>query len=188
MNGKTWVMLGVAFALLLALAWQYGWLERETPQIAELKTLAAQPPTQERGEAVRDAIRQQVEAIPSDEGRRNYFEAAAPILIPMFAMQFETQYDAFMKMSSEEQRRELDKRIDEMEKRRSGGPAEAARPGGNRSPMDPKRADEMQKKFTAYTTPQQRAKFEDGIRRFNERREQRGLEPMPLPGRGGRPF
>ena len=44
----------------------------------------------------------------------------------------------------------------------------------------------MKNKMIAYTTPQQRAKFEDGMRRFNERRKERGLEPLPSFGRGGR--
>lgn len=189
MNSKSWSLAGIVVALLLALAWQRGWFEREAPEIAELREIAAQPPTKEKEQAVRNTVREQMQAIPTDEGRRNYFETAAPILIPMMAMQFEANYDQFMKMSAEEQRKELDKRIDEMEARRkSGQPQGPPRPadGGNRPPMDPKRADEMQKKMIAYTTPQQRAKFEDGMRRFNERRKERGLEPLPPFGRGGR--
>ena len=83
MNGKSWALGSIALALLLALAWQRGWFEREAPELAELKEIAAQPPTKERDQAVRSTIREQMEAIPSDEGRRNYFEMAAPVLIPM---------------------------------------------------------------------------------------------------------
>jgi hypothetical protein len=37
-----------------------------------------------------------------------------------------------------------------------------------------------------YTTPEQRAKFENGIQMFNDRRKERGLPPVGPPG--GRPF
>lgn len=192
MNGKHLALGSVVVALLLALAWQRGWFEREAPEIAELKAIAAQPPTKEKEQAVRNTIREQMQAIPSDEGRRSYFESAAPVLIPMMAMQFEANYDQFMKMSAAEQRKELDKRIDEMEARRkSGQPQGPPRPaggGGDRPPMDPKQIDKFQKTLIAHTTPQQRAKFEDGMRRFNDRRKERGLDPLPPFGRGGRPF
>lgn len=189
MNGKSWTLGGVVLVLLLTLAWQRGWFEREAPEIAELKAIAAQPATEERGKAVRETIREQMQAIPTDEGRRSYFESAAPVLIPLMAMQFEAQYDQFMKLSPEEQRKELDKRIDEMEARMKSRPAPGASPAGagggeRRPPMDPKRADEIQKKMIAHTTPQQRAKFEDGMRRVNERRKERGLDPLPPFGRG----
>jgi Spy/CpxP family protein refolding chaperone len=45
--------------------------------------------------------------------------------------------------------------------------------------------DEFRKKMLDYTTPEQRAKFENGIQIFNERRKERGLPPV---GPGGRPF
>lgn len=190
MNGKSWALGSLALVLLLTLAWQRGWLEREAPEIAELKELAAQPLDKDQEQAIRQSVRAQIQAIPTDEGRRSYFEAAAPILVPLMAMQFESQYDQFMKMSAEEQRKELDKRIDKMEARRKSGQPQGSQAAGdkNRPPMDPKQADEMQKKLIAHTTPQQRAKFEDVMRRFNDRRKERGLEPLPTFGPGGRPF
>jgi Spy/CpxP family protein refolding chaperone len=50
--------------------------------------------------------------------------------------------------------------------------------------MDPKRAEAMRKKMLDWTTPEQRAKFEHGMELMNERREQRGLPPMPARGGG----
>ena len=35
-----------------------------------------------------------------------------------------------------------------------------------------------------WTTPDQRAKFENGIRLMNDRMQQRGFDPLPAPGGG----
>lgn len=189
MDSKKLLLGGLTLCLLALFGWRLGWFEREAPEIAELRAIAERPAGEEQGKAVREVIQQQMKSLPNDEARQSYFESAAPVLIPMFAMQFETMYDDFMKKSPEEQRKILDERIDEMEKRRNRPPVPNAQNAENRPgrpSMDPKRFDEFQKKLVAYTTPQQRAKFEDGMRRFNDRRVARGLEPVSPPGIGGR--
>lgn len=189
MENKKILLGAVALTLLAVVCWRLGWFDREAPELAELKAIAEKPVGEEQGKAVREVLQQQMKALPDDQARQNYFEAAAPVLIPMFAMQFEAMYDDFMKKSPEEQRKLLDERINEMESRRNRPPTANAQNAGDRSnrpQMDPKRFDEFQKKMVAYTTPQQRAKFEDGMRRFNERRVARGLEPVSPPGIGGR--
>ena len=112
-----------------------------------------------------------------------------PIFVPMMAKQFEKRYDEFMAMSPEQQRAELDKRIDEMKAR--GGPGGPGGPGGGgnggrRGPpnMDPKKAEQFRKKMLDWTTPEQRAKFENGINLMNGRLKERGMDPLP-PGPGG---
>jgi hypothetical protein len=104
------------------------------------------------------------------------------------AKAFEAQYDKFMAMSPAERTKELDKRIDEMEAQRRNGGGQGGGPPGGGGPrnVDPKKMDEFRKKMNAWTTPEQRAKFENGIRMFNDRRKERGLEPIK-PG-GGRAF
>ena len=44
--------------------------------------------------------------------------------------------------------------------------------------------DEFRKKMLAWTTPEQRAKFENGIQMFNDRRKERGLDAVDMPGGG----
>jgi hypothetical protein len=111
-----------------------------------------------------------------------------PIFVPMMARQFEKRYDEFMKLSPEEQRKELDKRIDEMKARGgAGGPGGGSgRRGGPRN-IDPKKAEQFRKKMLDWTTPEQRAKFENGIGAMNDRLKERGMDPLP-PGPGGGMF
>jgi hypothetical protein len=100
----------------------------------------------------------------------------------MLARHRATPYDQSMNRSPEEQRREPDQRIDQMESQKNkGGPP----PGGGMRNVDPAKADQFRKKMLDWTTPEQRAKFENGIRLFNQRRAQRGLPPVHSPGRGG---
>ncbi|BBO33664.1 hypothetical protein [Lacipirellula parvula] len=186
-------------ALALFVAWFYGWFDgkaySDDPQVAALEKLRDEnapkmenmPADQRRSQG--EAFRKQMEGLSPDQ-RAAFFESSMAVFVPMMARQFEKNYDEFMAKSPEEQRRELDKRIDEMEKRGGqGGPGGPGGGPGRGGPpnMDPKKMDEFRKKMLDYTTPDQRAKFEDGINRFNERRKERGLPPVG-PGPGGRPF
>jgi hypothetical protein len=195
---KRWFAGGVALVLLaLVGAWALGWLGRgdysDDPQVAELEKMRdaavarglptdGQPPRPER-----DAWRQKMQGL-TPEQQAAFWESSAPIFVPLMAKAFEARYDKFMAMSPEEQRRELDKQIDQMEagsrNRAAGDSPGGDRRGGPRN-ADPKKIDEFRKKMNAWTTPEQRAKFENGIRIFNERRKERGLQPVsPGGGRG----
>jgi len=44
--------------------------------------------------------------------------------------------------------------------------------------------EEMQKKWLAYTTPDQRAKMDNGMQMFAARMKERGLTPPPMRGAG----
>jgi hypothetical protein len=113
----------------------------------------------------------------SHEQRMAFFESSMPIFVPMMAKRFEEEYDKFVQLSPTEQRKKLDERIDEMEKRGNPGG-----PGGNRPPIDTKKMNEIAKKMLDWTTPDQRTKFENGMRLMNDRRAERGLSPLPPMG------
>lgn len=195
MNRKP--IIGVAAMLILAVmgAWAMGWFDggnySEDPAVAELERArdAAfakhEQMTDEQRRSERRALEERAKGL-TPEQRWALFESSMPLIVPLAARRFEQEYDKFMKMTPEEQRKELDKRIDEMEKR-GGAPngPPGGRGNGDRPPIDPKKADEIRKKMLDWTTPEQRAKFENGINLFNERRKARGLEPInPRPGGG----
>ncbi|MBA4107616.1 MAG: hypothetical protein C0485_17920 [Pirellula sp.] len=178
----------IAVAMLAVLvAWFYGWFEgkdySDDPQVAALEKerdanvdkLANMPEDQRRSQG--EAFRKQMEGLTPDQ-RTAFMESSMAVFVPLMAKQFEKNYDEFMAKSPEEQRRELDKRIDEMEARGGqGGPGRGGPPN-----MDPKRMDEFRKKMLDYTTPEQRAKFDSGMQMFNDRRKARGLQPVGPPG------
>lgn len=178
----------------LVWAWTLGWFSgkkySDDPQVAELQKLVAEnvpkldKMSDEQKRAGRDDFRQRMQGL-SPEQRQVVMESAMPLFVPLMAKQFETRYDEFMKKSPAEQRKDLDKEIDRMEANKGkGGPGGG--PGGGGPPnIDAKKADEFRKKMLDWTSPEQRAKFENGIRMVNERRQERGLPPMQPPGRGG---
>ena len=174
------ILYGVtALVVLIFAAWVWGWLD--TGQYsADPKVAAAERYRDEnlgKGEReFREGMRTQVEGL-SPEQRMAFFESSMPIFIPLMAKRFEEEYDKFVQLSPDEQRKKLDERINEMEKR--GGPGG---PGGNRPPMDVKKMSEIGKKMLDWTTPDQRTKFENGMRMMNERRAERGLAPLPPMG------
>lgn len=186
-------ILGVATLAVAVLlwGWNFGWYSgkqySDDPVVAELEKLRDEnvPKMDQLSEtdrrAQRDAFGERMKGL-SDEQRMAFFESSMPIFVPLMAKQFEKRYDEFTAMSPEEQRKALDKRIDEMKSR--GGPGG---PGGGRGGppnMDPKKADQFRKKMLDWTTPEQRAKFENGLNRMNDRLKERGMAPLP-PGPGG---
>jgi hypothetical protein len=192
MNNRNLTAVAALIVACLVWAWAFGWFEggkaySDDPQVAELQKQIEEnapkfqqlPRDEQRSQG--EAFRQRMEGM-TEEQRLMVMESAMAIWIPMAAKQFEQRYDQFMAMSPEEQRKELDKRIDEMEAR--GGPGGRGGGRGGRPDIDPKRADAMRKKMLDWTTPDQRAKFENGIQRLNNRRKERGLPPMPGPGGG----
>lgn len=165
----------------LLVAWYLGLFQREEQFVAELKTLAAEKPSQENRDAVRDLMRKQFDGVPQEQ-RAAMFEQLAPIFIPLMAKRFEQEYDRFMALPAAEQQKELDKRIDEMEKRRKSGQGPPG-PGGGGNGQRPSAAqiDAFRKKMLDWTTPDQRSKFENGMAMLNNRRQERGLPPLEGP-------
>lgn len=181
------VLYGITAVVIIVFgAWAWGWWDTgqysSDPQVAELEKLrdanvakGAEPSREQRQE-----MRQRMEGM-TEQQRMAFFESSMPIFVPIMAKRFEEEYDKFMKLSPEEQRKKLDERIDEMEKRGGGGPGG---PRGGRPPIDQKKASEIAKKMLDWTTPEQRAKFENGMQIMNNRREERGLQPLPPFGGG----
>ena len=188
MNNRAISAVVALVAACLIWAWAFGWFEakqyNEDPAVAELEKErdAAFAKMDQLTEAQQReqgrALRQKASGLTPDQ-RMALFESSMPIIVPMFMKRFENEYDKYMAMSPEEQRKELDKRIDEMESRAASGNG-----GGRGGPsnMDPKKVESFRKKMLDWTTPQQRAKFENGIQIMNARRNERGLPPMPRPG------
>ena len=189
MNNRAISAVAALVAACLIWAWAFGWFEakqyHEDPAVAELEKErdAAFAKMDQLTEAQQReqgrALRQKASGLTPDQ-RMALFESSMPIIVPMFMKRFENEYDKYMAMSPEEQRKELDKRIDEMESRAASGNGGGGR--GGPSNMDPKKVESFRKKMLDWTTPQQRAKFENGIQIMNARRNERGLPPMPRPG------
>jgi hypothetical protein len=179
-----------ALAVLIFAAWAWNWFDAgqysDDPAVAELERLRdaniGKDLSRDEQRAQREDFGKRMSGL-SEEQRMAFFESSMPIWIPMMSKRFEADYDRMMAMTPEEQRAEMDKRIDEMEARggQGGGPGG----GGGRPQMDPKKMDEFRKKMLDWTTPEQRSKFENGMKMFNERRKERGLQPMPPFGGGG---
>ncbi len=191
MNDKR-VLYSVGALLLLILAFQM-WSGAEGPKYSDDPVVAEL-------EKERDANIGKFESLPEDQRRAQgqqfrekmqglspeqqqaFFESSMPVWMPMMAKRFEEEYDKLMAMTPEERRKELDKRIDGMggQGRPGGGPGRGGRP-----PVSPEKMDEIGKKMLDWTTPDQRSKFENGMRMMNERRQERGLPALPPFGGGG---
>jgi Spy/CpxP family protein refolding chaperone len=189
-NYKRYGITAVVILVFAALAWN--WFDAgqysDDPAVAELERLRDANVGKELSPEEEQAQRQDMGKLMSGltpEQRMSFFESSMPIFIPMMAKRFEADYDKMMAMTPEEQKKEMDKRIDEMEARGGGPPGGGPGGGGGRPQMDPKKMDEFRKKMLGWTTPEQRSKFENGMKMFNERRKERGLQPLPPFGGGG---
>jgi hypothetical protein len=190
------ILASFCVAGLLIAAWQYGWFDggnyNDDPQVAELekerdKVFANldEMQSEERREQ-RRALEEKAKGLTPQQ-QMALFESSMPLIIPFAAKRFEKEYDEFMAKSPEEQRKELDKRINEMEAR-ANRPPSVGSGAGNRGPrpeISQAKRDELRKKMLDWTTPEQRAKFENGINMVNQRRKERGLSPMKGPGGRG---
>ncbi|HMP06752.1 MAG TPA: hypothetical protein PJ982_10410 [Lacipirellulaceae bacterium] len=176
MNPNRIALVAGALLVLLVGAWWMGWLSRDDDGLAEIRQLAAQPQTRENARALRDMVGERMQGL-DEQQRFQMFEQMAPVFIPLMAARFEQEYDRFMAMTPEEQNRELDRRIDEMQRR--GGPRTGAATQPN---IDPQKMDSFRKKMLDWVSPEQRGKFQNGIQIFNNRLQQRGMPPVSPPG------
>lgn len=189
MKKQAWIIGGLAAVLLLALsgAWALGWFGGKDPQVAEIQKLAAAPQTADTRRQMGEVLRKQTEG-KTDEQKMDFFmNTLGPVFIPMMAKRFEQEYDKFIAMTPEDRNKELDKRIDDMQKGMNrwrqrgaaGGPG-----GGQRPQIEPKKMAEMNQKMLDWVTPDQRAKFQSGMKMFGDRMKERGMTPPPMPGGG----
>lgn len=181
MNKQRTIGLAIVSALLLIGICAYLWLNRKDPVIAELEKkrdadFARQAEmTEDERRTAREEFGQRMRGL-SEEQTRAFLESSMPIFLKMF----ESQIDRFEAMSPDDQKKEMDKRIDEMKARGQTGPGRG--PGGAGGGPSPQQIDEWRKKMLDWTTPEQRAKFDNAFQKFNERLQQRGMNPMPAGG------
>ena len=173
----------VTMALVLGVGWALGFFDRSDPEVLELQKMRDeafdrrdQISEEERRTQFR-AIRERVEDLSEDQ-RRAFHEGLRE--------RFQQRMEQFFAMLPEEQTERLDELIDRMEERRAnrdqaGG---GGRPGGGRGDMTAAQRDQRRKERLDRTTPDMRAKMDRFREMLNDRREQRGLDPIE----GGRGF
>jgi hypothetical protein len=190
MNGRVIAGGATALVLLLLAAWNQGWFEREDPLVAEMKQMIETPPSEDQRQEMRQVMEQRTEGMTDEQKMEFFFNTIAPVMMPMMMRQMEERYDKFMAMTPEERRRELDKQIDQMRNMQRGGPPRGfgggpQGQGGGPPQIAPERMDAMRKKMLDWITPDQRAKFENGMKMMADRMKERGMEPIGPPGGGG---
>lgn len=175
--------------VLLVLFAGVGWalFAGEDAELAEMKQMRddmfnnMDKMSDEERRATRDAFRQRADSLSEDQRRelgRGFRQ---------FMMQ---RVDQLLAMPRDEQVKELDKWIDRMEERRqnreaNGGEGRGDRGGrgGRGGNMTPEQRDQRRKQGLDRTSPEMRGKMDQMKDLINERREERGLEPI----QGGRP-
>ncbi|MEM9353910.1 MAG: hypothetical protein AAGA92_12920 [Planctomycetota bacterium] len=167
-------VVGVLIALVGV--WGAAMMLQDDPEVAELERLrderisSMEEMSREERRAVRDDMRQRVESLDENQ-RKTFFERSMPI----FQKMMEQRMDAFFEMPAEQQRERLDEIIDRRESGGGGGPRGGPRRGGDASPAE---RDQRRKEMLARTTPEMRAKMDRFKDMVNQRREDRGLDPV----------
>jgi len=113
-----------------------------------------------------------------------------------FMQQMQSEMEKFSALKAADRKKYLDKRIDEMEgwrklmqpvaalasaARGSGGGGGGGGNGGQGRPFGGMSRDEMRRAILDNTSPTQRAQMSEFFREFQIRRNERGMEPLPMP-------
>lgn len=190
---KNHIAIVVSLVLLMVgVGWAMGYFAGEDPQIAELERMRDENFNNQEGLS-REQRREQwnsyreKERALSPEQREELSKRSRPF----FQKMANERMNEFFALSPEEQTKRLDEIIDRMEswrKERSqgegGGGSQDGR-GGRGSQwqqMSQQQRDRKRQERLDQTTPEMRAKFDRFRDMMNERREQRGLDPVS--GRG----
>lgn len=206
------VLLLVTVAVGTAAAWHFA-RPRQDPQVAEVLELQKEvfrdrgdrrdqassesvpatkqednEETEERSDEEREKLRQQLrdkmEKL-TEEQRRQVFQSFRE----EFHWRMRERIKEYHALSPKEKVAHLDEQIDRMERYRSRfrnrdfasrGPRGRRRPSG---PEADERRQQRRREMLTHTTPQERAEFTAYFNDLNERREERGLEPMRRFGR-----
>ena len=121
-----------------------------------------------------DRLKKMAEGL-NDEQKKKLWESSASIFVPMMMSREEKKWDEFLALPPDEQKKKMDERIDKQLAREADQDNEQK---NKRPQFSAAQADEFWKKMNDWTTPEQRAKFETIMSMYNDRREQRGLEPF----------
>jgi len=190
MDKKKTAIGAVMLALVVGAGWALGFFDTTDPQVAELQKLREE--TFDRMDQMSDEerrsqfqeFRQRVEGLSEDQ-RREFRESGREGFQQMMVQRM----DQFFAMTPKEQTKRLDELIDRTEEWRAnrdqagGGGSGWGRGGGGRGNMTPAQRDQRSKERLDRSTPEMRAKIDRFVDIMNERREQRGLEPIDR-GRG----
>ncbi|MCH8839794.1 MAG: hypothetical protein IH831_03795 [Planctomycetes bacterium] len=190
MDKKKTAIGAMMLALVVGAGWALGFFDTTDPQVAELQKLREETfgrmdqMSDEERRSQFQKFRQRVEGLSEDQ-RREFFESGREGFQQMMLQRM----DQFFAMSPEEQTEKLDEMIDRMEEWRAnreqgggGGPG-WGRGGAGRGDMSPAQRDQRSKQRLDRSTPEMRAKMDRFLDMMNERREERGLEPIDR-GRG----
>lgn len=177
-------LVGATLILLLLAGVGWALFSGEDAELVEMKQMRddmlqnMEKMSEEDRRASRDEFRQRAESLTEDQRRelgRGFRQ---------FMMQ---RVDNLLAMPREQQVAELDKWIDRMEERRQNrGDGEGRERGGREGrggDMSPAQRDQRRKERLDRSTPEMRAKMDAMKDLINDRREERGLEPI----QGGRP-
>ena len=193
MNKKYVFSCAVVLLVVLAASWAMRFFNGKDPAVAELEQFRDE--TFKKADTMSDderrsnfeGFREKIQEL--DEGqRRQFFEASRPMMMQWINQRM----DRLFSMEPLEQEKELDRWIDRMEEgrknREANGGGRRGRDGGE---MSQEQRDQRRKERLDRTTPELRAKFDRMKDLINERRAERGLDPIRVGremfGRPGRP-
>ncbi len=185
MDKKKTAIAAVMLALVVGAGWALGFFGQPDPEVAELQKLRNEAferrdqMNDEQRRAQFQEIRQRVDGL-SESQQRQFREGGRE----RFQQMMFERMNEFFDMTPEEQAERLDEMIDRMEERRANRDQNGGgRPGGGRGgDMTAAQRDQRSKERLDRSTPEMRAKMERFRDMMNQRREERGLEPV----RGGR--
>jgi hypothetical protein len=98
------------------------------------------------------------------EQRKAFFESSSP----MFAKALVRDVDRILALPADEQRRELDRKLDEFRARNAISPKSSA-------PADPKRAEQIRNRILGTLSTEDRQKFDTYRSKLIDRMKERGL-------------
>ena len=209
MNRKVWIPLLIGLVVVVGAGVAWAMWPREAPEVKQVQELANKMFSEETSEDERTELREQMrelrENIP-EEKRREVFRAMGD----QFRQRMTEHIREFAALPEEERDAFLDRDIDRFEQMRrsfeqqggregerprgegGGRDGQAGRggpggPGGDRPRTEADREQRRRARLDN-SSPEDRAYFMAYMQAINERRAERGLEPMrrPGPGRGGR--
>lgn len=179
MNRKHVITTMIVCLLLLCGAWALGWLGGKDAEVAAL--LDEMQNQDDMTDEQRQAFRERMRSL-DDSQRRQLFEP----MMQRRQTEMQSRVYALSAMPPAQRRAELDKWINDMESRRQqwaggrgggGGPGrgEGGPPGGEMTSAE--RAQRGKSRLDR-STPEMRATMTQMMKMVNERREERGMEPM----------
>ena len=177
MNKKHAVAAGFILVLLAGVGWAL--FSGEDAELTEMKQMRdnmvnnMETMSQEERRATRDAFRERARNLSEDQ-RRELGRGFRELMMQ--------RVDRMLAMDPNERNQELDRIINRMEERRqnreAGGEGRRGDRGANMSQAE---RDQRHKQRLDRTSPQMRAKMDQVKDLINERRQQRGLEPVQGP-------